>query len=175
MSQLTEIRQQLTAQVQQSELWRSASQWYQSLAARDQLVVKLVGWLMVAALVFLVVYAPLLKGQKSATARLDKNIATYNLLADNAGRFGSVSSSSSGSSAPLLATVTQQAKASGIQLSRYEQDGKSLRIWVERAVFDDAISWLETLQSGSGVIVSQINIDRTERTGLVDIRATLSR
>lgn len=175
MSQVQQLREQLTQQLQQSTLWQSGSQWYQALPARDRLVVRMLGWLCVVALVFIVIYAPLMKAQKSATLRLQKNVAMYNDLAENAGRFGGAGSTTANADAPLLASVTQQARQAGIALSRYEQDGKSLRIWVDRASFDDAITWLEAMQASSGVVVSQINIDRTDRPGLVDIRATLSR
>lgn len=172
MNRLTELQSQLLEQIKASPAFQSAVHWYQALPARDRLVVRLVAGLMGAALVFLLLYAPLLKAQRAAEGALKKNLATYNLLADNAGRFGSVAVGG-GAQAPLLATVTQQAKAAGISLSRYEQDGKSLRVWLDKVNFDEAIGWLERLQAANGITVSQVTIDRSERAGVVDIRATL--
>ncbi|WP_430462512.1 type II secretion system protein GspM [Thalassolituus sp. LLYu03] len=172
MNRLTELQEQMLQKVKASPQWQQAAHWYQALPARDQMVVRLVGWLMVAALVFLIIYAPLIKSQRASEAALGKNIGVYNMLAENAHRFGG--GNSGAAQGPLLATVMQQAKASGITLSRYEQDGKSLRVWLERVPFDDAIGWLEQLQASKGVHVSQINIDRGERPGVVDIRATLN-
>ncbi|MCD8521506.1 MAG: type II secretion system protein M [Saccharospirillaceae bacterium] len=166
------IQGQLQAQWQNNKALQAARHWYQALPSRDRLVVKGVAALLVLALVFVTVYAPLMRSQKAAALSLEKNLATYNLLADNAHRFGVVSSAAT--DAPILATVTQQAKKAGIVLSRYEQDGKGLRVWVEKAAFDDAITWLEGLQARHAIRVSQINIDRTDRSGLVDIRATLT-
>ena len=172
MNQLMQIKEQLLQQLLSSRAWQSAHGWYEALPARDRLVVRLVAWLMAAAVVFLVVYAPLLKSQRAADAALQKNLANYNLLADNAHRFGG--SGKSAADAPLLAIVTQQAKQSGINLSRYEQDGKGLRVWLDAVSFDDAASWLEQLQASNGIQVTQATIDRSERPGVVDIRATLS-
>ncbi len=164
---------QLQAQLQSNKTVQAAQHWYQSLPTRDRLVVKGISALLVLALVFVTIYAPLIRSQKAAALSLEKNLATYNLLAENAHRFGGVSSAAA-ADAPILATVTQQAKKAGIVLSRYEQDGKGLRVWVEKAAFDDAISWLEGMQARHGIRVSQITIDRTDRSGLVDIRATLT-
>lgn len=172
MNQLTQIKEQLLQQLLNSRAWHSARGWYDALPARDRLVVRLVAVLMVIAVIFLLVYAPLLKAQRAAEATLQKNLANYNLLADNAHRFGG--SSSGNSDAPLLAVVTQQAKQSGINLSRYEQDGKGLRVWLDAVSFDDAASWMEQLQAGNGIHVTQVTIDRSDRPGVVDIRATLS-
>ncbi len=166
------IQGQLQAQLQSNKAVQAAQHWYQALPSRDRLVVKAIAALLVLALIFVMIYAPLIRGQKAAALSLEKNLATYNLLAENAHRFGGATTSAS--DAPILATVTQQAKKAGIVLSRYEQDGKGLRVWVEKAVFDDAITWLEGMQSRHGIRVSQITIDRTDRSGLVDIRATLT-
>lgn len=166
MSKVQEITQQIATQAQV----QAGIQWYQALSARDQLIVRGVGWLVVLALVFLIVYAPLIKDQRSLEGRLDRAVASYNKIAQNAYKFGGAGTSSG----PILSVVTQQARQSGITLSRYEQDGKGLRIWVDKVAFDEAIAWLEQLQADNGIIVSQINIERKDNPGWVDLRATLS-
>jgi general secretion pathway protein M len=72
-----------------------------------------------------------------------------------------------------LAIVTEQAKRSGINLKRFEPDGDGLRIWLEDAVFDDAIRWLEELNQKHNIQIKQINVERSEDSGLVDLRGTL--
>jgi len=173
IQRLRDIQQQLLEQLRASSFWQNGQHWYQALPKRDQIVVTAVAGVVLLALVFVIIYAPLLRSQQGAEAALKKNLTVYNTLAENAYRFGTVRQGAD-SQAPLLATVTRYAKTAGITLSRYEQDGKALRIWIDKAVFDDAIGWLETLQSAQGVQVSQINIDRADRPGVVDIRATLT-
>ena len=148
-------------------------QWYGGQSSRDQNIIKAVALLLVLALVFLMVYAPLLQGRTSAEAELNKNIKIYNLLASNAGRFAT--GAASNNSVSILSAVTNQARAQNLNLSRYEQDGANLRIWLDRVPFDDAISWLEALERQYAVSVSQISIDRTDSVGRVDVRATLGR
>jgi len=166
--------QELQDQVLQNPNVQAAVQWYQSQNARDQLIVKLVACFVALALAFVIVYAPLIRDHRSLQQQLDKSLSTYNMLAENAGKFGSVNSVSSAPKGTLLSKVTQQARLDGIALSRYEQDGNGLRIWLDRVAFDDAMGWLEKLEVSSGIRVSQINVDRAQGSGRVDIRATLS-
>ena len=165
--------QQGLASLQQQRSVQMARQWYAQLSGRDRLIVKLVAALLVLMLWLCRVWMPLLRGKAMAESQLERNRATYQQLADNAGRFGNAAAATG--NAPLLTVVTQQARSAGISLSRYEQDGQALRIWLEKAPFDDAISWLESLQAQQGVRASQISVDKTDSSGRVDIRATLTR
>lgn len=167
--QWQEMQQKLLAQpsVQQ------AKTWYDSLPKRDQWVVKSVSALLVVALVFVIFYAPLLQSKKMAQSQLERNLSTYNLIASNAGRFGGASQVNQTGS--ILSATTSLAQQQGINLSRYEQDGVNLRVWLDKAAFDEAIAWFEALESQRAIRVSQISIDKTDRVGRVDIRATLSR
>jgi general secretion pathway protein M len=99
-------------------------------------------------------------------------LATYEQLASNAHKFQGQNTSKS-SNGPILAIVTQQAKRSNINLKRFEPDGDGLRIWLEDAVFDDAIRWLEELNQKHGIQIKQINVDRSDKAGRVDLRGTL--
>lgn len=174
-AQWQDIQTRLQQQLQDNPLLQQWQRWYGALPARDRLIVQGVGWLMLVALIVVLVYAPLLEGRRNASAQLERNLTTYNLIASNAGRFGNAQAGGSNGSAPLLSVVTQQAKVQGISLSRYEQDGQSLRVWLDKAAFDEAISWLEALQGAHGIQASQISIDQAGQPGRVDIRATLTR
>ena len=169
MSRLEEITEQLNSHPQV----RNARNWYDALPKRDQAVVKGVTGLLVAALIFVLIYAPLIRTNQTLQASLDKHIAVYELIAENAGRFGNVSTTTA-SSGPILSRVTQSARQSGIKLDRYEQDGKGVRVWLDRVKFDRFIAWAETLGTGHGIFVSQISIDRDADTGWVGVRATLT-
>ncbi len=153
---------------------QQAANWYNSLPKRDQLIVKAVSGLLIVSLIFVMFYAPLLQAKKAAKLQLERNLTTYNLIASNAGRFGGTSGQAN-MGGSILGATTSLAQQQGINLSRYEQDGANLRVWLDKTPFDDAITWFEALESERGIRVSQISIDKTDRTGRVDIRATLSR
>lgn len=170
MSRIEELSQQITEHPQ----WMAAQSWYLALPERDRLVVKAVTALLVAALVFVLVFAPLIRTNQTLQAGLDKRVAVYELIAENAGQFGGVSSSgAAASSGPLLSRVTQSARRAGVKLDRYEQDGKGVRIWLDKVKFDQFISWVETLASQHDIYISQITLDRDDAVGWADVRATL--
>lgn len=168
MSRFDELSQQIMEHPQLA----NARSWYDALPSRDQMVVKAVSVLVMVALIFVVVYAPLMRTNQSLQTGLEKKIAVYDLIAENAGRFGSVSTVVS-TDGPILSRITQSARKSGIKLDRYEQDGKGVRIWMDKIKFDRFITWIEVLGTQHSIYVNQITVDRDESTGWVDVRATL--
>lgn len=161
--------QALQQQWQQHPLTQSAIARYRALSALEQRILHGTLVFVILLLVYGLLIAPLWQKQQQAEASLQRALTTYNLIADNAYRFGGASQQNQ---APLLSTVTQRARLLGVPLSRYEQDGRGLRIWIDRTPFDEAITLLEALQQ-SGVQMSQVTIDRTDSPGRVNIRATL--
>lgn len=146
--------------------------WYASQNGRDQKIIKAVSAFIVFCLIIVLFVQPFLAKQSLYQGKLDKSLTTYELLASNAHKFQGQARSSS-SNGPILSLVTQQAKRSNINLKRFEPDGDGLRIWLEDAVFDDAIRWLEELNQKHGIQIKQINVDRSEKSGRVDLRGTL--
>ena len=69
--------------------------------------------------------------------------------------------------------MTKQAKRSNINLKRFEPDGDGLRIWLEGAVFDDAMRWLEDLNQKHNIQIKQLNVERGDKPGLIDLRGSL--
>jgi general secretion pathway protein M len=166
---MQELQQRISANpgVQQ------AVNWYLALGDRDRLIVRGLGVLLTVALVFVLVCAPLLRNHQQLAADLERKTATWNLIAENAWRFGSTTTTASADTA-VLPLITQSARKAGIKLDRYEQDGKGVRIWIDRIEFDAFISWVEQLQANDHVVVSQITVDSDPARGWVDVRATLS-
>ncbi len=170
MSRLEELSDQITSHPQV----KNAQAWYQALSARDRLVVKWVAALFSGVMVFVLIYAPLIQNNQRLSQALDKKIAVYDLIAENAGRFGRVSTSNTGrTDGPALPRITKSARRAGIKLDRYEQDGKGVRIWLDKVKFDQFITWSEELGNRYSIRVSQVSIDRDNDTGWVDVRATL--
>ncbi len=146
--------------------------WYVSQNIRDQKIIKAISAFIVICFIIILFVQPFLAKQGLYQAKLDKSLATYESLASNAHKFKGDAASAS-SNGPILSLVTQQAKRSNINLKRFEPDGDGLRIWLEDAVFDDAIRWLEELNRKHGIQIKQINVDRSDKSGLVDLRGTL--
>src|SRR5690554_7976006 len=85
---------------------QQAANWYNSLPKREQLIVKAVSGLLIASLIFVMIYAPLLQARKTAQSQLERNLSNYNLIASNAGRFGGTSGQANMGGSILGATTS---------------------------------------------------------------------
>lgn len=151
---------------------QQAQAWYQAQSVRDQTIVRLVIWLFILAVIFSIFVAPLIRQNNELKSQLESKTEFYELMAQNGARFVGATGNTAGK--PILAVVSQQAKREQIVLTRYEQDGESLRVWVDNASFDDTSRWIEDLSRTKGIQVSQINIDRKNEPGRVDLRVTFT-
>lgn len=150
----------------------AAQQWFSRQTLRDQKIIKALVGFVVFCMIIVMFVQPFYSQQSSHQAKLDKSIAVYELLASNAHKFRGKGASSS-STTPILAVITQQAKIAKINLKRFEPDDENLRIWLDNESFDHAARWLETLTRDHGIKVKQISIERSDKQGRIDLRATL--
>ncbi len=174
MKSLSTLKQQAINAIASQPSVRQASRWYAAQNARDQLILKVLLWLLICLLTYLLFLSPALTSQQQIKNKLAKNVALYNLIAENAHRFGQVDLSN-GQQTPLINLISQQAQQRNINLSRYEQSDNGVKIWLDNESFDKAISWLENLKSQSGILVKQIDVEQQSLAGQVSLRATLNR
>ncbi len=76
----------------------------------------------------------------------------------------------------LLSLVDSSARRANLdgRLNRVQPDGAgSVRVWLDRAPFDEVVVWLDRLQRTGGVRVSALVVERTGDEGLVNARLTL--
>jgi general secretion pathway protein M len=169
---LQEKWQELLADVNKAPAIVASKQWLERQSERDQKMLKLLAGFVSICVIIVMLILPFYSKQSLYETKLDKSIALYEQLAKNAHKFQSGAGSSS-SSTPILALITQQAKIAQINLKRFEPDDQNLRIWLDDVSFDNAARWLETLTRDHGIQVKQISIERSEKNGRVDLRATL--
>lgn len=174
MKSLMQLKQQSVDTIKSQPSVRQATQWYGAQNPRDKRILKLLAGLLVLLVIYFLLISPALNANKAIKSKLASNVVLYDLIAKNAHRFGDVNTNSS-SQAPLLSLISQQAQRYGIGLSRYEQSDQGVKIWLENVAFDQAIEWLENLKTQSGVLIKQINIDKQNLEGRVNLRATLNR
>jgi general secretion pathway protein M len=168
---IQETGQALLTKVQKIPAIIAGKQWFSRQSIRDQKIIKALLGFVVICLIIVTFIQPFYSQKPLHQAKLNKSIATYEQLASNAHKFQGKGNSSS--STPILAVITQQAKIAEINLKRFEPDNDNLRIWLDNESFDDAARWLETLTRDHGIKVKQISVERSEKNGRVDLRATL--
>lgn len=76
----------------------------------------------------------------------------------------------------ILGVVDRSVRKAGLAkvMKRVQPEGNSaVRVWFERAAFDDLISWIATIESKNALFVNEINIEETDAVGLVNVRLLL--
>lgn len=74
---------------------------------------------------------------------------------------------------PLAPRITQSAETAGITLARLDPEGARLRVTVSAARFVDVVSWIATLEAGSGVRALSVELSRLTEPGQVSLRMTV--
>ena len=153
---------------------KKAINWYSELPPRDAAIVKYLAITIALVLAFTWFIKPVHDNHKQAEAHLNSELKFHSKLKSNAYLFsGNIKSGASRGS--ILSTVNSLAKTKGIQLKRFEPEGKNgLRIWLEKVEFNSAIDWLELMETEKGISIEQISIDKV-KPGIVNIRAVLKR
>ncbi len=74
----------------------------------------------------------------------------------------------------LLSAVSKSARSVGINPSRLQPEGgEAVSVWFDAVPFTKLMLWLERLESGQGIVVQQITIDRRDLPGQVSARLVL--
>ena len=74
----------------------------------------------------------------------------------------------------LLSSLSKSAQSVGINPSRLQPEGsEAVSVWFDAVAFTKLMLWLERLESGQGIVVRQITIDRREVAGQVSARLVL--
>jgi general secretion pathway protein M len=148
--------------------WR----WYQSREPRERPVIAGLALLVVAALLWLLVWKPVSDWQSVATNRYQNAQETWSWMQANEAqaRARSREAASSGASGrSLLPLVTREANGQGIRLNRLqpEADG-AVSVVIQAQPFNAVIEWLARLQSAHNVTIQRISVDAEGSPGLVN-------
>ncbi len=158
--------------------------WWLSRQPRERLTLMLGGVLVVAALLYLLVWEPLarertnlanrVKAQGNALVWMRQASEQVKQLRSQSPNFTKKASQSS-----LMSIVGSSAKRAKIRkpIQRIEPEGKDgVKLWIENVNFDSLVRWLGEMERRHGVLVKRATITRHEQTtGHVNSRLSLER
>ena len=158
--------------------------WWLSRQPRERLTLMLGGVLVVAALLYLLVWEPLarertnlanrVKAQGNALVWMRQASEQVKQLRSQSPNFTKKASQSS-----LMSIVDSSAKRAKIRkpIQRIEPEGKDgVKLWIENVNFDSLVRWLGEMERRHGVLVKRATITRHEQTtGHVNSRLSLER
>lgn len=155
--------------------------WFMSLSLREKYMVQAASTVVLIFMFYLLIWQPI----SSSYERNKKNVAnaveTIAWMKSAALQVKQLRGSGELGDHPqgkqfVLGMIDKTAKNAGLGgvLKRVQPEGETgVRVWFENAAFDELIKWLATLQSEHGLIVNEINVDKTESNGRVNVRVFL--
>lgn len=154
--------------------------WWQQLHLRQQRLLTAAGAVVIGVLVYVWIWEPLAEAREAERARVAQQEALLGWLEAVAPvaaelRAGGGRGEDLGDRS-LLGITDETARAAGLAgaLARIEPAGESqVRVWFEGADFVTVMGWLEQFSTSRPVQVSQLQVDRAQRAGQVNVRVTL--
>lgn len=157
-------------------------EWWDGLAARERLILAGGGVLLVLALLWALLWQPLVSGVRELESEVAAQRENLRWMQNAAaelqqlrGRGARAAAGLAGRS--LLAVADQSARSAGLGsgLKRIEPDnGNAVRVRLEGVAFDDVVVWLDGLAREAGVLATTIAIERANAPGQVNVRLTLA-
>ncbi|MGB5717609.1 MAG: type II secretion system protein M [Gammaproteobacteria bacterium] len=155
--------------------------WFDSLEARERLMVAAGAALLVLFLLYVLVWSPIHSGYDALRNSVEEQRTTALWMRESAQTLTSLKRNSGkaaqglgGKSLLSVADSTARAGGLGTALKRVEPEGKdSVRVWLDGAPFDVLVKWLGTLSIIHGVSAESATLERSDATGRVNARLTL--
>ncbi len=157
------------------------SAWWQGLEQRQRWLFLIGGSILLLLAIYVWVWEPLAESRQAERERIAQQQALLDWLtaltpvAAELRRGSSRAADLGGRS--LLGLADETARAAGLAgaLTRIEPAGEGqVRIWLDGAEFVSAMGWLQGLSVEYPIEVSQLSIDRAQRSGQVNVRVTLT-
>jgi general secretion pathway protein M len=154
--------------------------YWQQIESRQRRLILLALGVALAALVYVWIWEPLAEARAQERERIAEQQALLGWLEDVAPLAEQLRRNSvpdrdlDGRS--LLGVTDETARAAGLagNVARIEPSGDGqVRVWLEGADFVTVMSWLEQFSRTRPVRVDQLQVDRAEAEGSVNVRVTL--
>jgi len=150
---------------------------YHELEKRERVAVVSLSIFLAGVVLYLGVWAPV--NNYALEAQIDHDrylkLLTYLKSTESQARSSSEKQSTGKATGQsLLSSVSKSARSVGIKPSRLQPEGSdAVSVWFDAVAFTRLMLWLERLESGQGIVVQQITIERRDLPGEVSARLVL--
>lgn len=160
-------------------------EWYAGLEPRERRLMIGAGVFLIVMLFYLLVWEPIAKDNEALRLSYQNSQQLIDWMEDAAeeakalqAKISASGPSGSSENQSLLGIIDRTAKRDklGSSVKRVQPDGKTgARVWLENAIFNDMIKWLENLQHKEGIRLVTTVIEKQEEPGLVNARLVFER
>ena len=159
--------------------------WFSALEPRERQLIISAAVLVTVMLFYLLVWEPISNDNDSLRLSYQNSQQLIGWMEDAAeeakvlqAKIKESGPSGSSKNQSLLGIIDRTAKRDklGPSVKRVQPDGKAgARVWLENAIFNDMIMWLENLQQKEGIRLVTTVIEKQEEAGLVNARLVFER
>jgi general secretion pathway protein M len=154
---------------------------FENISTRERLFLGVGGAFVVLFMFYFLIVAPVSKSFKKYRKEVPEKQGTLVWLQEAQREVARLTVSGSKEknkaySSPMI-TIEKTARQWKLDtsLKRVEPDGdQGIKVWMDDAIFDDLVLWLQLLQSDFQIVVSTINVERKTSPGYVDARITFA-
>ncbi|MEO6300015.1 MAG: type II secretion system protein GspM [Paracoccaceae bacterium] len=150
---------------------QSLMSWLAARDSREQLLLRLGAVVLIAAVVFLGVWQPLLANREAQLAR----IARYDRLSAALSELPTTARTTP-DARPIATILAQTAAAQGLAILRLDTPkAETATLTLQDAPFETLVLWIDGLNHDTGLAVTSATIRRTETAGTVSADLSLER
>ena len=145
---------------------------YKALTEREQKLVIASAIMVLVALFYFIIWAPLNAALDREQKLLDNQQSLLVWVKDTAARAQQLRRSTGGKQAfsgSLPQAVNRTTSQHDIAISRMQPQGEELQVWVDQAPFNNVLAWLKAMES-MGVVILQADIAEADVKGHIKIR-----
>lgn len=147
-------------------------QQYKQLSSREQNLVVACVLMITIGLFYWLIWSPLntsLERNRIAVTAKESELAWVTQNANRAIQLKSRAGNKQRFSGSLPQVVNQFAARNRIAISRMQPQGDELKVWVDKASFNDVLSWLQSLEN-SGISILDADFSKADEPGLIKVR-----
>jgi len=154
--------------------------WFAGLSSRERIMVLSMTAVVVVFLLYLLIIEPIKNNYESNKKNVAVAIQTVEWMKSASYQIkqlqGDKKTVKEKGKQFVLGVVDRSVRKAGLSsvMKRVQPEGdKGVRVWFENASFDNLMKWLAIVERQHGLVVDEINIEKTDSIGLVNVRVFL--
>ncbi|MDA0149343.1 type II secretion system protein M [Vibrio sp. LaRot3] len=155
-----------------NKLLASFNQWWSSITQREQRLVSIGGAALLFGVIYWGIYQPIADSAAQAQQRIQNEKQLLSWVQKQADTISSLKAAGGQSISPLPfnQAISSSARRFKIELVRVQPRGEEMQVWVQPVAFNQLVNWLDYLNTNHAIDVIFLDIDKTARSGEVEIK-----
>ncbi|MDR9826377.1 type II secretion system protein M [Vibrio sp. FNV 38] len=146
--------------------------WWQSLSQREQRLVAMCAGFAFIGILYWGLIQPLQARAEGARMRIDAERQLLSWVSTKADEVTELRAQGGivTSNQPLNQLIYSSAGRYNVDIIRMTPRDEMMQVWVQPIPFQQLLNWITYLKEQQGVEVAFLDVDRTDRDGLVDVK-----